>query len=52
MNVINLKLFMIAFSVHLGGPAIGGLALGRSNMPQGQPFAPFGNIKRSEMPKE
>ena len=45
-------LFMVAFLVHFGGPAIGGLALGRSNMPQGQPFAPFGNIKRSEMPKE
>lgn len=31
---------------------LGGIALGRSNMPQGQPFGPFGNSKRSEMPQK
>ena len=40
----------VCVSVHLGAPAVAGLALGRSNMPQG--FGPFGNMKRSEMPQE
>lgn len=37
--------------LHFGSPAIGTIALGRSNLPQGQPLGPFGNMKRSEMPK-